>query len=135
MPKYLVVANKTLGGAQLLSEVRQRVSAGGATFHIVVPAAASDRDATYTEGAAIAAAEKRLADAIERLGALGAKITGEVGDGDPVDAINDALDGREFDEILLCTLPPGASRWLGLDVISRVEDAFDLPVVHIVVQD
>lgn len=133
MARYLVVANKTLGGAQLLQEVSKRLTGGDASFHIVVPASPGD-DATYTEGEAKATAQKRLDKEIVLLESLGASVTGEVGDSDPVDAIIDASDGQVFDEILLCTLPAGMSRWIGLDVISRVEDAFDIPVMHIVVE-
>jgi len=35
--KYLVVANQTLGGAQLIDEVRRRAAAGPSSFYVVVP--------------------------------------------------------------------------------------------------
>src|SRR5712692_4798545 len=34
---YLVVANQTLGGDQLIAEVRQRVAAGPSSFYVLVP--------------------------------------------------------------------------------------------------
>jgi hypothetical protein len=35
--KYLVVANQTLGGDQLMQVVRQRVAAGSSSFFVLVP--------------------------------------------------------------------------------------------------
>lgn len=43
---------------------------------------------------------------------IGAEADGEVGDPNPLQAISDALRERTFDEIILSTLPTGASRWL-----------------------
>lgn len=42
------------------------------------------------------------------------------------------LAARDFDEVIVSTLPPGASRWLRLDLLHRVERRFDLPVTHVV---
>jgi hypothetical protein len=43
MRSYLVVANQTLGGAHLLSAVRERMRAGDCRFHVIVPATQSAR--------------------------------------------------------------------------------------------
>jgi hypothetical protein len=76
-------------------------------------------------------ARRRLEVALERFAHLG-DVTGEVGDEHPVDAVRDVLErGERFDGIVLSTLKPGLSRWLRLDLISRVE-SFGLPVVHVV---
>jgi hypothetical protein len=36
-----------------------------------------------------------------------------------------------FDEIIISTLPPGVSRWLGMDLPSRAERKFKLPVTTV----
>lgn len=36
--------------------------------------------------------------------------------------------GREIDEVVLSTLPPGISRWLGRDIPSRLRGAVSVPV-------
>jgi hypothetical protein len=41
--RYLVVANQTLGGEQLLAAIRRRSRAGPAHFHVVVPATPVER--------------------------------------------------------------------------------------------
>ena len=132
MRRYLVVANRTLGGPHLLDAVRQRMQDGECTFHIVVPA--SHPSSAWSEGQVQAQAKERLDDALARFGELGTTATGEVGDASPVRAIGDVLLREPIDEVILSTLPPGPSRWLRQDVVHRVQRNYDVPVVHIVAQ-
>ena len=61
-------------------------------------------------------------------------LEGRVGDEDPVLAIEDELRRQRYAGIVISTLPPGVSRWLKLDIISRIQRR--LPpgrlVVHVV---
>lgn len=133
MGRYLVLANQTLGGDRLLEELRDRCADDdGAVVHVIVPATPVHRYEFHTEGEAVAVAEERLAAALERFGELDATVTGEVGDGHPLYAVRDALRGGGYDEVILSTYPPGLSRWLNLDLISRVQREVELPVTHIV---
>lgn len=132
MRRYLVVANQTLGGEHLADEVRGRVAAGPCRFHIVVPATQPKDHPVWTEGEARTLARERLDRARARFRELGAEADGEVGDERPLDAVRDAVLGREFDEVILSTLPAGISRWLGQDLVHKVERALDLPVTHII---
>jgi hypothetical protein len=134
MRHYLVVANQTLGGDHLIDEVRDCLREGACRFHIVVPATDPQDHAVSTEGEARALAQQRLDRALSRFRELGAEADGEIGDERPMDAIADALRGREFDGIVLSTLPPGVSRWLGQDLPHRVERQFGVPVRHVVGQ-
>ncbi len=59
---------------------------------------------------------------------IGATADGAVGPNDPVHAIRDVLKDQQFDEIIISTLPVGASKWLRRDIPHRVERAFHLPV-------
>jgi GABA permease len=127
---YLVVANQTLGAEQLAAKVRECVQAGPCQFHIVVPATPADHG-MQTEGHDHALAEQRLEAALVRFRELGAEVEGEVGDGNPMLAIGDALRARKVDEIILSTLPAGPSRWLKKDLPHRVERGFGLQVTHI----
>lgn len=131
MRRYLVVANQTLGGVHLLSLLRE-LSREPSSFHVLVPASAPT-DHLWTEAEAQATARRRLQIALERFGAAGLEVTGEVGDGRPMEAIDDALRGDEaFDEIVVSTLPPKLSKWLRLDLVHRVEATFGLPVRHVI---
>ena len=132
MRRYLVVANQTLGGAPLLGKVRETLAAGPCVFHILVPATPPGHFATWTEGEALSVAQERLDAALSRFKELGAEADGEVGDPNPLQAISDALRERTFDEIILSTLPSGASRWLKQDLPHRVERSFAIPVTHVV---
>jgi hypothetical protein len=134
MPSYLVVANQTLGGAHLLSAVRERMRVGDCRFHVIVPATHPHEHATWTEGDAQALAQERLDRALAAFQELGAPATGEVGDERHIQAIADVLMREPFDEIILSTLPPGMSRWLKMDLLHRVEAAYGLPVTHIIGQ-
>jgi hypothetical protein len=130
MRRYLVVANQTLGGDHLLSLLRE-LGDEPSTFRVLVPASPPG-DHLWTEAEAIALARRRLDVALERFRKLGIEVTGEVGDGRPLQAIDDALSRESFDEIVLSTLPPRLSRWLKLDLVHRVESAYGLPVRHVI---
>jgi hypothetical protein len=132
MRRYLLVANQTLGGQHLVDFVRQRMADEDCRFHIVVPATPAPEQVSWTEGEALATAQDRLDRALAEFGRLGAEADGQVADKDPILAIRDALLQDEFDEIILSTLPPGISKWLKLDLPSRVASHFHLPVTHLV---
>jgi hypothetical protein len=97
-----------------------------------VPAAAEPHGMTWTEEGVRRAAGHRLDEAIAAFRALGADVSGEVGDWTPLLAIDDAIRTSEFDEIIVSTLPPGISRWLRLDLPHRVAHRFALPVSHVI---
>jgi hypothetical protein len=137
MSSYLVVAHRTLVEDHLKDHVR-RLRAGDAPvrLHLVVPVT-HPRDHAWSDGEVEAAAHRRLDEGIAAFRALGAEVTGEVGDANPVYAVATALrasqaEGAHWDGIIVSTLPPGVSRWLGLDVVSRIRREFDLPVTHLV---
>ena len=53
-----------------------------------------------------------------------------VGDPDPLTAIHDAVNLHGFDEVIVSTLPTRVSRWLKLDLPSKL-DGLGLPVTTI----
>jgi GABA permease len=130
MRRYLVVANQTLGGGHLVSLLRE-LAEKPSTFHVVVPATPPSEH-PWTEAEANAIARRRLETALERFRKAGLEVTGEVGDGRPLQAIDDVLTRETFDEIVLSTFPPRFSRWLKLDLINRVKAAYRLPVRHVI---
>lgn len=96
-----------------------------------VPPAAEHPPTAAREDPGRALARQQLRSELARLRELGADASGEVGVSDPMDAIRLALHREPFDEIILSTLPPGISRWVAMDLPSRVRRAFKLPVAHI----
>jgi GABA permease len=129
--RYLVVANLTLGSEQLTLLIQRRLQRGPCSFHVVVPASPDPNTMTWAEGDVRRAARSRLDQALSMFRILHADVTGEVGDGMPLLAIEDAVRTETFDEIIVSTLPPGASRWIGLDLPTRIAGRFGVPVTHV----
>jgi hypothetical protein len=65
--------------------------------------------------------------------AVGLDATGEIGDGDPVQAIEDAVRTFQPDELIVSTHPAGRSHWLERGVVEKARELFELPVTHVVV--
>lgn len=80
-------------------------------------------------------AEHRLDLMLDRVRSLGGEATGQVGDPDPVVAVEELLLGRSFDGIIISTLPARISRWLKLDLPSQVARMTDVPVVTVEAED
>ena len=131
MRRILVVANQTLVGEHLMAKVRELGRLGPCTFHILVPAT-PPQDHTWTEGEARAVATRRLNEGLGRFREAGVEATGEVGDANPILAVEDLMRDQEFDEIIVSTLPPRISKWLKIDLPHRAEAAFGLRVTHVV---
>jgi hypothetical protein len=135
MRRILVVAHRTLGGDHLLEEVGRRMRSGDCRVHLLVPV--HHPMGAFSEASVEAEADKVLQAGLQRVRALDRSgsidITGEVGDANPVYAVQAILNrGEAIDEIILSTLPPGPSRWLKADVPSRMAKAFpSTPVFHV----
>jgi len=133
--RILVVANETVGGAELLDAIRERVHGGSAELYVVSPALNSKlRHWVSDEDGAREAAQARLDRSLARLEAVGLSARGEIGDADPVQAVEDALRGfGAVDEIVLSTHPEGRSHWLERGVVEAVRHRFEVPLTHVVV--
>jgi hypothetical protein len=79
------------------------------------------------------AAQERLERSLERLRGYGIHARGEVGDSDPLQAMEDALRTFGADEIVLSTHPPGRSRWLERGIVEEARQRFAVPITHVVV--
>jgi hypothetical protein len=130
---YLVVAHRTLVEDHLLDHVRALCAEGDCTFHLVVPV--RHPRGAWTDGEVEAAARRRLDEGLAAFERVGAEVTGEVGDANPVYAVGTAIRAhpdQDWAGIIVSTLPRGVSRWLGLDVVSRLRHEYeDLPVTHL----
>ncbi len=132
--RILVVANETVGGPELLSEIRSRSAQGRARVLVVCPALNSPlRHWISDEDEARAAASDRLDQSLAAMRAAGLDATGEIGDGDPIQAIEDALRTFRPDELIISTHPQGRSHWLERGVVQKARERFALPVTHVVV--
>jgi GABA permease len=132
--RILVAANETVGGPELLSEIQERAGDKRARVLVVCPALNSPlRHWANDEDQARAAAEQRLSRSVDSMRATGLEVQGEVGDGDPLQAIEDAVRTFQPDELIISTHPPGRSHWLERGVVERARERFALPLTHVVV--
>jgi hypothetical protein len=120
--KVLVVAHKTAATQPLLDAVRERALRGPATFSLLVPNPAHGlHKVVDAQDQGPGEAQEVLERALPRLSeAAGSAVDGFVGDPDPVAAVEDALNLRGFEEIIISTLSPKVSRWLRLDLPKKV---------------
>ena len=132
--RILVVANETVGGPELLAEIRARSQGRAARVLVVCPALNSPlRHWVSDEDQARASAQARLDESLASLRAAGLDAAGEIGDGDPVQALEDAVRTFRPDELVISTHPVGRSHWLERGVVEKARERFDLPLTHVVV--
>jgi hypothetical protein len=134
--RILVVANETVGGRTLLTEIRSRAQVAGARTRVFVVSPALNTPVkhwTNEEDAARAAAQERLDESLEAIRGAGVDATGEIGDDDPLQAIEDVLSTFAPDELIISTHPEGRSNWLERGVVEHARERFAIPVTHVVV--
>lgn len=121
---YLVVGNQSLGGDALMAELSDLVArTPQIRFRVVVPLAV---------GGDLTAARERLEKQLGLIADLGVPASGELGDADPLAAIEVALAHEPAEGIVLSTLSPGVSRWHKANVPGGLARQIDVPfvVVH-----
>ncbi len=130
--RVLIVAHKTAATDTLLEAVRERAHRGPCAFTLLVPKTThgmhkvvdaddvAESEAQHVVGAAVPLLEE----------AAGAHVDAIIGDPDPMAAIQDAINMRGFDEVIVSTLSARVSRWLRLDLPSKVA-GLGLPVTTV----
>ncbi len=134
--RVLVVAHKTAATPALIEAVRDRAQRGPAAFTLLVPnpahglhALVDPEDQEESEGQTV------LDLAIPLLeDAAGGPVEGLVGDPSPMNAIQDAINLHGFDEVIISTLPARVSKWMKLDLPSKVT-GLGLPVTTVTARD
>jgi hypothetical protein len=132
--RILVVANETVGGQKLRDLIRERSEGVREEVLVVSPALNSPlRTWTSDEDGARATAQERLDSSLAQLRGAGINARGKVGDGDPLQAIEDALRTFGADEVIVSTHPEGRSNWLERGVVDGARARFTVPITHVVV--
>jgi hypothetical protein len=132
--RILVIANETVGGEPLRDLIHRRSEGVEELVRVVCPALMSPvRYFASDEDGPRAAAQVRLQRSLDRLRELGISAEGEVGDADPLQAIEDNLRTFGADEVIISTHPEGRSVWLEKGVVRAARERFDVPVTHVVV--
>ena len=129
----LVVAHRTAATPPLLDAVRTRAALGPTRFTLLVPKSVhgldrltdpedvSDDEARLVVELAVPLLEEAAAGPVEAM----------IGSSEPLVAVQDAINARSYDEIILSTLPSHLSRWLRLDLPRKVA-ALGVPVTTVV---
>ena len=130
--RVLVVAHRTAATPALLDAVSARAADGPAIFTLLVPRAAhglhrviDPEDTDESEAQAVLELALPLLEE-----AAGAPVEGKIGDPNPVDAINDAVNIDGYDEIIISTLPARVSRWMKLNLPSKLT-GLGLPITTV----
>jgi hypothetical protein len=132
--KLLVVATAQVEPGLLRDALREHAG-GDADIRVVAPASdvsplqwlASDEDAAREKAAGIAT---ETAQTVEP---EAARTETEVGDTDPVQAIEDALRTFPADEVLVVTRPDDDASWLEQDSVEAARERFGVPVTRLTV--
>jgi hypothetical protein len=132
--RILVVANETVGGETLRSFIRGRSEQYEERVRVICPTLLSRvRYFASDEDDARAQAQERLDHSLLKLRELGVNCEGEVGEADPLQAIEDGVRTFGPDEIIISTHPEGRSLWLERGVVQAARERFDVPITHVVV--
>ena len=135
--RILVVTTAPVEGDALRERVREHAAGEDAELRVVATASdlsplawlATDEDKARRE------AGQRAADVGEAVAPEADEVETEVGDTDPVQAIEDALRTFPADELLLVTRRDDDAGWLEEGAAAEALARFSLPVTHLVVED
>ena len=143
MRSALIVANRTVGGNDLIDAVKARLGSEPYLFHLMVPVTSSVSTSIALGAMAVDTlpidnldlpnerekADERLKIGLDWLKGLGVTATGEViTDADTVQAVCRVVTDRAIDEVIISTLPTTLSRWLRQDLPHRIERKVSVPV-------
>jgi hypothetical protein len=132
--RILVIANETVGGERLREEIRSRSEGVDEHVFVVCPALNSPlRHWASDEDGARIQAQERLNTSLSRLRQAGVDAKGEIGDAEPLQAMEDALRLFGADEIIISTHPEGRSHWLEKGIVDAARERFAVPITHVVV--
>ena len=132
--KLLVIATAPVEPGPLRDAVREHAG-DAAEIRVVAPASdvsplqwlASDEDKARDKAADVAS------EAAESVEPEASRTEAEVGDTDPVQAIEDALRTFPADEVLVVTRPDDDASWLEEDSAQEARERFGVPVTRLTV--
>ncbi|HKZ04655.1 MAG TPA: hypothetical protein VJU81_04220 [Methylomirabilota bacterium] len=136
MAKYLVVAHQTALSPDLQRTVQALMAKDpAAEFTVLVPEAEHLPSTWEGERVDVARQRAEAAKAALEETARARVVRAAAGAPEPLQAMADELSANPgYNVLVICTLPPGVSRWLKLDLVHRAERKFRLPVIHVVAE-
>ena len=136
MSRYLIVTHQTALSPDLQRKVSALVAEDpAAEFAVLVPEAPGLPLTWEGETVDVAGQRAEAAKTLLEETARARVFRTAVGAPEPLQAITDELRMHPgYDTLIICTLPPGVSRWLKLDLVHRAERKFGLRVIHVVAE-
>lgn len=133
--RILVIANETVEGEALLSEIRERCQDRTGRVLVIAPALTTSRlkEAAGDVDDAVQEAEARLERSLETIRNEGVEAEGRIGDSDPERAAEDSLRLFDADEVIVSTHTEERSRWMERGLVERLREKLDLPITHVIV--
>lgn len=117
----LVVANRTLTSEDLHERLLDRSDDHPHRYTIIAPAADDVSEQTVV---------RNLARLLAKLYRADIDATAQPMSPDPFDAVRNAIEHYRVDEILISTLSGEESHWLKQDLVGKVREITDKPVIH-----
>lgn len=130
----IAVVTPAFGCAESVEALAHEVDGSGAEVRLIVPAVATNSiDGAFGEvDEPRVEARERLERALAATRAKGLKVSGEVGDADPVQAAQDALLERSADEILIFCHDDDCKEWYEGGLWRHAEEALAPPLKMVV---
>jgi hypothetical protein len=130
--KLLVLTSEPISAAQLRAAVRAEVNPEDAEVMVVAPALQGSALRFWLSDAdeAIAEADRVRRATVQRLGQEGIAASGDTGESDPMQAIEDALMTFPADRIVLFTHPDSREAYREDLDDEEIRQRFGLPVDH-----
>lgn len=133
--RALVVANEAVAGSELRDSLIAHLGEQVSQVFVVAPAL-TDSGLKYMLGdvdGAIGPAEERLQRTLDELRDAGIDAAGEVGDSDPMLAINDEIHKFHPDQVLVVAHRDDDGAFAEQGLLEQAQRDLDLPVVELVV--
>ncbi len=134
--RVLLLVSEPSLGSEVLASIRSHLADDKPQALVVAPAligsaikhAMGDVDEARVEAQGV------LEQSLSQLKSEGIEARGQVGDSDPLLAIQDALMTFDADEIVIVTREHDKARWLEDNLFARAEKTFEQPIVHLEVE-
>jgi hypothetical protein len=130
----VVIANETAASRSLADLIEEKASSGDVQVTVVAPVNQPRQGYVVYYDTRRAAARRRLDKTLALLHEHGVLATGVVVECDPVQALRDAVDQLEPDEVVVSTHPQQKSGWMRRDAVDQMRRvAGERPFEHVVV--
>lgn len=134
MTHIVVVANETAASRALAELIEEKARSEDVHVTVVAPVNQPRQGYVVYYDTRRAAARRRLDKTLDLLRERGVNANGVVVECDPVQALRDAIEQLEPDEVVVSTHPQQKSGWLRRNAVEQMRRvAGDLPFQHVVV--